>query len=146
VEREEAIRRLEEARVGSMATLRPDGTPHVIPFVFALVSEGVALRVYWAVDHKTKRSAELQRLVNLRAHPAVEIEVNGYDDEWRRLWWVRASGSGREVGSQVEREGAIAALCARYAQYRERPPAGPVVAIDIDRVTGWTGTSPSSGV
>jgi PPOX class probable F420-dependent enzyme len=147
MERSEAIRRLREARVGSMATVRPDGSPHVVPFVFALVGDADALRVYWAVDHKAKRDRELQRVANLRANPAVEIEVNGYDDDWRQLWWVRASGTGREVTAPDELAIGTAALCAKYEQYAERPPAGPVVVLQIDRVVGWadaTTSGPSS--
>src|SRR5918911_4927121 len=91
---EVAISRLREARVGRMATVRPDGTPHVVPFVFALVSlHGGDLRLYWAVDHKPKRPrippGSLRRLENLRVNPAVEVVVDEYDDDWTALWWVR---------------------------------------------------------
>jgi hypothetical protein len=33
---------------------------------------------------------------------------------------------------------AIDLLVARYVQYRERPPTGPVVAIVVDRWSGWS--------
>jgi PPOX class probable F420-dependent enzyme len=143
MERSEAIRRLREARVGSMATVRPDGSPHVVPFVFALVEDDATLRVFWAVDHKTKSDRELRRVTNLRANPAVEIEVNSYEEDWRRLWWVRASGTGREVSAPDERAAGLTALCAKYAQYAERPPAGPVVVLEIDRVVGWADATTS---
>jgi hypothetical protein len=29
-------------------------------------------------------------------------------------------------------------LAARYPQYRENPPRGPVVAIDVERWSGWS--------
>jgi hypothetical protein len=32
---------------------------------------------------------------------------------------------------------ALDLLASRYAQYRERRPDGPVVALDIERLTGW---------
>jgi PPOX class probable F420-dependent enzyme len=89
------------------------------------------------VDDKPKRSREVQRLVNIRAHPAVEIEVNRYDDDWTQLWWVRASGIAREVTSIDERERALAALATKYAPYSAHPPSGPVVAIQVERVAGW---------
>jgi len=133
----EATRRLTASKVGSIATVRPDGSPHVVPFVFAVSESGDGLVIYWCVDDKPKRSREVQRLVNIRAHPAVEIEVNRYDDDWTQLWWVRASGIAREVTSIDERERALAALATKYAPYTAHPPSGRVVAIQVERVAGW---------
>jgi len=144
MDRDEAVRRLTEARVGRIATVRPDGSPHVVPFVFAVIDVDDGPRVYWCVDDKPKRNRALQRLVNIRAHPAVELEVDRYDDDWSGLWWVRASGMGREVTSTGERERALAALAAKYPPYADRPPSGPVVAIKVDRVTGWAASDPRS--
>lgn len=60
-----------------------------------------------------------------------------YDDEdWTRLWWVRADGLARVIEDGDESPAAVALLRDRYAQYRDDPPAGPVVAIDVER---WTG-------
>jgi PPOX class probable F420-dependent enzyme len=137
--RDEAIARLREARVGRLATVRPDGTPHVVPFVFALVEHGDDLRVYWAVDDKPKRRRDIQRLVNIRANPAVEFIVDGYDEDWTRLWWVRVRGRARVVDTDDERRSAAKALAARYAQYARTAQTGPAVAIDVETVSGWTG-------
>ena len=63
-----------------------------------------------------------------------------YDDDWTRLWWVRADGVARVLDAADEEAGAaIELLRRRYAQYREAPPGGPVVAIDVQRWTGWRG-------
>ena len=137
MDHDEAVRRLTAAKVGAIATVRPDGSPHVVPFVFAARGTDDGLRIYWCVDHKPKRSRELQRLVNIRAHPAVELEVDGYDDDWTELWWVRASGLAREVTALDERERALAELAAKYPPYAAHPPSGPVITIEVDRVTGW---------
>lgn len=137
MERVEAIRRLSASNVGSIATVRPDGSPHVVPFVFAVSESGDGLVIYWCVDDKPKRNRELQRSVNIRVHPAVEIEVNRYDDDWTQLWWVRASGIAREVTSLDERERALVALATKYAAYTAHPPSGPVVAIRVHRLAGW---------
>ena len=142
MDRDEAVRRLTEAKVGRIATVRPDGSPHVVPFVFAVIHAGDGPRVYWCVDDKAKRSRALQRLVNIHAHPAVEIEVDRYDDDWSELWWVRASGMAREVTSADERERALTALAAKYPPYADHPPSGPVVAIQVDRVSGWAAGPP----
>ena len=142
MDRDEAVRRLTEAKVGRIATVRPDGSPHVVPFVFAVIHAGDGPQVYWCVDDKAKRSRALQRLVNIHAHPAVEIEVDRYDDDWSELWWVRASGMAREVTSADERERALSALAAKYPPYADHPPSGPVVAIQVDRVSGWAAGPP----
>lgn len=139
VDREEAVAKLRSARVGRLATITPEGRPHVVPFVFALVQDGADLRAYWAVDHKPKRSSRIQRLENLERNPAAEVLVDGYEEDWGTLWWVRAAGSGRVVGSDAERRLALDALRAKYPQYEAEPPDGPVVAIDLERITSWSG-------
>jgi PPOX class probable F420-dependent enzyme len=139
MERGEALRRLAAARVGRLATADASGRPHVVPLVFAVDGDDTIL---WAVDHKPKRSRELRRLANIAANPLVELVVDGYDEDWTALWWVRAAGTARVVdGTQAERAKDV--LAAKYPQYRDRPPAGPFVAIAIERLTGWT-AGPSS--
>jgi hypothetical protein len=36
----------------------------------------------------------------------------------------------------------VTLLAARYPQYRDLPPAGPVIAIRVQRWTGWAASSP----
>jgi PPOX class probable F420-dependent enzyme len=134
---DEVIERASAARVGRIATVRPDGTPHVVPFVFALLEVEAAVRLYWAVDRKPKRSSALQRIENIRVNPAVEVVVDEYDDDWDRLWWVRLTGTGRVVSSAGERAVALEALAAKYPRYASEPPDGDVVAIDVRSVTSW---------
>jgi PPOX class probable F420-dependent enzyme len=135
---DEALERAGRARVARLATVRPDGTPHVVPVVFAILRTGDRITLYWAVDHKPKRSPRLARLENLAANPAAEVVVDGYDEDWSRLWWVRLGGTGRVVDAPDERRVALEALAAKYAQYRERAPEGPVVAVEVTTVTSWS--------
>ena len=138
MDRDDALERLRIARVGRIATATPDRRPHVVPFVFALVeAPGGEPRAYWAVDRKPKRSERVQRLRNIEANPEVEFVVDGYDEDWDALWWVRVSGTGRVVDSEDERSAALTSLRSKYARYADEPPTGPVVAIDIERVWGW---------
>ena len=138
MDRDDALERLRSARVGRIATVTPDDRPHVVPFVFALDETAEVLRAFWAVDRKPKRSERLLRLRNLEANPAVEFVVDGYDEDWRSLWWVRASGAGRVVDAEDERSNALGILRSKYPQYEAEPPDGPVVAIDIERISGWS--------
>jgi PPOX class probable F420-dependent enzyme len=134
---DEAWDRVRTARVGRMATVTPSNRPHVVPFVFALVEDGDTRVAYWAVDHKPKRSVDLKRIRNLETNPAVEFVVDGYDEDWGRLWWVRCSGTARVVESETERRSALQALEENYPQYAVDGPDGPVVAIDIETCEGW---------
>jgi PPOX class probable F420-dependent enzyme len=143
--RDEAIARIRAARVGRLATVRPDGSPHVVPFVFAVVPDGDELLAVWAVDDKPKTTRALQRIENIEANPSVEFIVDGYEDDWSQLWWVRVSGRARVVSSSEERTRALAALSDKYPQYAAAPPDGAVIAIEIDRVTDWSAAEPSPG-
>ena len=122
--------RVEAARVGHLATVTPDGAPHIVPCCFALV-DGV---VYSAVDAKPKSTLALRRLDNLRANPSTSLLVDHYAEDWSTLWWVRVDGAGRVVDGGAERDAALQHLSEKYEQYRRDEPPGPVVAIDV---TGW---------
>lgn len=123
--------RAQRARVGRLATVRADGRPRVVPFCFVLHGD----RLYWAVDHKPKTTRRLGRLDDIGVHPGVEVVIDHYDDEdWSQLWWIRIDGEAHVVTDATERERAVDLLAAKYAQYRERRPAGDVVAVAI---TGW---------
>jgi PPOX class probable F420-dependent enzyme len=141
VERDEALTRLRSARVGRLATLTPDGKPHVVPFVFVVMDRSSATRLYWMVDEKPKRSKELQRLRNIEHQPAVELVVDEYDEDWEALWWVRARGTARVVVETDERDAALGLLRAKYPQYDSTDDPGLIVAIEVESITGWEPSS-----
>lgn len=127
-------RRVEAARVARLATGGADGRPHIVPICFALDDQ----TLYFAVDAKPKRSTNLKRLRNIAANPAVSILIDHYEDDWDRLWWVRLDGRAQVVTDGAELEGALHLLALRYAQYRETKPAGPVIAVSIEGMAGWS--------
>jgi PPOX class probable F420-dependent enzyme len=132
---EDARRRFASARVARLATADASGRPHIVPMVFAVAGE----TIYSAVDAKPKRTTALRRLANVAANPRVAVLVDHYDDDWTRLWWARAEGAGRIVAAEApEGRDAVARLARRYEQYRRDPPAGPVLAIDVERWTAWS--------
>jgi PPOX class probable F420-dependent enzyme len=122
------------ARVGRLATVGGDGRPHAVPICYALREE----TVYSAVDHKPKRRTALRRVANLAETGRACLLLDEYAEDWSTLWWVRLDGSGRVVADPAESARAVSALVEKYPQYRERPPAGPVIAVDITRWTGWS--------
>jgi hypothetical protein len=63
------------------------------------------------------------------------VLADHYEDDWSRLWWVRADGVARIRESSPE---GLAALVERYPQYRATPPPGPFLEITVERWSGWT--------
>ncbi len=94
-------------------------------------------RIYSAVDAKPKSSTDLRRLRNIRANPRVAVLADHYEDDWGRLWWVRADGQATILDDPAAMAQALALLAARYPQYRAQPPGGPVISIRVTRWTGW---------
>ena len=137
MEEREARARFGAARVARLATVRPDGAPHVVPVVFALDGDAVWL----VVDEKPKRHGRLQRLVNVGAEPRVSLLVDSYDEDWGRLWWVRVDGRARIVGEGPELERAVGLLLDRYPQEREKLPKGPALAVEVERWRHWSAAS-----
>jgi PPOX class probable F420-dependent enzyme len=132
----ELRQRLADTAVAVLSTVSADGKPHSVPICFAL--DGNAM--YFSVDHKPKRSADLKRLRNIATNPSVAVLVEHYEHDWNRLWWVRVDGRARVLDDGEEAERAIELLVDRYSQYRGHEPEGPVVAIAIDRISGWSAT------
>jgi PPOX class probable F420-dependent enzyme len=122
------------ARVARLATIDPDGRPHIVPIVFALDGE----TLYSAVDGKRKRSRRLRRVENARERPNVTVLIDHYEDAWDQLWWVRLRGRARVLDAGDEAERALQLLAAKYEQYRREPPGCPVLAIDVVEWREWS--------
>jgi PPOX class probable F420-dependent enzyme len=133
----EARERFAAARVARLATADAGGRPHLVPVVFAVDGDVI----YSVVDAKPKRSPRLKRLSNVHANPAVSLLADHYDEDWSTLWWVRADGRGRVLDpGEPEAHEAIEKLRRRYPQQRA---AGVVLAVDVERWTGWDVTPAS---
>jgi PPOX class probable F420-dependent enzyme len=136
VDTTELRRRFASSPVARLSTVKPDGMPHVVPIVFALLGDVI----FSAVDAKPKRSTDLQRLANVRAEPRCALLVDHYEDDWGRLWWVRADGLGEVVDLPSPGHPGIQALVQQFSQYRDEPPSGPLLVVTVQRWTGWTST------
>src|ERR1700750_3329292 len=125
---EEARHRFASARVARLATADAGGVPLSVPIAFVVAGD----TIYSAVDAKPKRTRALRRLANVRENPAVSLLVDHWDEQdWERLWWVRADGEGRVLDpGEPESVGAIELLRDRYPRQRE---AGEVLAVDVTR-------------
>jgi PPOX class probable F420-dependent enzyme len=128
----EARRRFAAARVARLATADARGRPHLVPIAFALAAD----TVYSVVDEKPKRSPALRRLANVGENPAVALLADHYGEDWTALWWVRAEGRGRVLSPDApEARRAVELLRERYPQQRA---AGEVLAVDVERWSGWS--------
>lgn len=129
-------------RVGHLATVDAQGRPHNVPVCFALLGG----HIYIAIDEKPKRVTpeRLRRVRNVQANPAVCLVVDDYDEDWSHLAWLQVRGQATLVEDSAERSAALAALRARYPQYRAMALEGrPLLRIIPHRWVDWR-AAPSS--
>lgn len=121
------------SRIARLATIRPDGRPHIVPITFAVTDETIVTMI----DHKPKTTTRVQRLRNIEANPSVSVLVDEWAEDWDRLRWVRVDGTGRVHSDDDVWRNAREALIAKYTQYSDRPPEGAAIAITVHGVTSW---------
>jgi PPOX class probable F420-dependent enzyme len=119
--------------VARLGTADAQGRPHVVVVTFAV--EGDA--IYTAVDQKPKSGVNLKRLRNVGENPQVTMLADHYSDDWETLWWVRADGRAAILADQRQMAAPLRLLANRYPQYRQAPPNGPVLAVTVERWSGW---------
>ena len=119
--------------VARLATVDDLGRPHLVPVTFDARGDSIVV----AIDHKPKRTTDLRRLRNIRGNPAVSVLADHYEEDWTALWWVRADGTAVVVTDDAERAEPVRRLQAKYAQYRETVPAGPVIRVTVSALSGW---------
>jgi PPOX class probable F420-dependent enzyme len=137
---QDARDRLRGVPVIRLATADAAGRPHLVVATFAVdfAAPGAGGdRIYTAVDQKPKDSRDLKRLRNIAENPRVAVLADHYEDDWETLWWVRGDGNATVIEDPGAMAGPIGLLERRYRQYRRNPPAGPVIAISVERWTGW---------
>lgn len=117
------------------------GRPHIVPVTFAVDGN----YIYTAVDAKPKNESAargLQRLRNIEAEPRVALLADHYADDWTALWWARADGRASIVTEPHLADRPLSLLTARYPQYRDVALPGPVIAIRVERWSGWAAAPP----
>jgi PPOX class probable F420-dependent enzyme len=127
-ERARAI--VSDARRGVLVTVGASGAPNAVPVCFAVRSGEIVT----AVDDKPKSGRPLARLASVETTPGATVLLDRWDEDWTKLGWVMVKGTAR-----LDAPGSASAeLAARYVQYRDRPPGGPVIAVRPHRVVWWT--------
>ena len=123
---------LASERVARLAYVDDDEHPRVLPVTFAVADDAV----WSAIDEKPKRTPEPARVAYLRRRPEAALVVDHYDDDWSRLAWVQLLGRIDVIPTSGSPE-AMAALAAKYEQYAERTPPGPLLRLTVERALHW---------
>jgi PPOX class probable F420-dependent enzyme len=128
---EEALRILETVRRGVLATVGSEGTPHVVPVVFAIVEE----RIFLPLDAKPKSGGPLVRVKNVQSRGRATLLVDRWSEDWLQLGWVMVRGR-----AEIEDLGDIAqTLIARYPQYEATgtSPGRSAIVLTPTMVSWW---------
>ena len=119
----EASTFLSEYHLATLTTLRPDGSPHVVPVGFGYdPADGIARIITFPQSRK---------VANLLATPgsrAVVCQVDGGR-------WLALEGPAEVTSDPTRVATAVAAYAARYRQPGERPDR-VAIEIQVDRILG----------
>lgn len=114
-----------ERRLCTVTTLRPDGTPHVVPMGVVLdLDAGVA----WAITSGTSRKARNLRTADPAGAPIAVCQVDG-------RYWSTIEG----LAVVLDEPQAVAEAEQRYAARYKTPRVNPervAIRIEINRVLG----------
>ena len=127
-----ALRLLEEARVGRLATADRAGVPSLVPVCFVFADS----RIYTPIDGKPKSTRRLRRVLDLEENPGAALLVDSYQEDWRQLAWVQAKGTARVIRDD-EAQRALVLLRDKYPQYEEVSVGPEVICLSPDRILWW---------
>lgn len=125
--------------VARLAIVDEAGRPQQIPIVFVRKSS----RLWSPVDGKPKRNNQLSRLEHIRIHPEVGLLLDYYEEDWKRLWWIRVRATASVVPLEDRpefRKELEVSLLEKYPQYEctEAFLGTPkVIELAITRCTSW---------
>lgn len=125
-------------RVARLATADSSGAPHVVPVCFAYDGRCI----YIPVDKKEKSvtPGKLKRVRNILSNPRVSLVVDGYFEDWSRLYFVLVSGHAEVIDNGGEYRKSLGILTQKYRQYVKMglEDAGlPVIKIVPERIVSW---------
>ncbi len=118
-------------RVAALATVKPDGMPHVVPICPVLDTD----RIVFATEIDT------QKVRNMRFNDWVAICFDEYSEDWSALRQVIVHGPVLLLESGPDFERGRNLLYAKFEQYRSEAPieegTSMIVEVPYDRVTSW---------
>jgi PPOX class probable F420-dependent enzyme len=94
------LKLIKPAKVAHLATAASNLQPYITPVVFVLEKDNIFI----PLDYKPKSVSfkQLKRVKNIQKNPRVAFQVDNYDDDWQRLWYVMLIGYAKLV---EQREG-----------------------------------------
>ena len=117
----DAVQFLAERHLATLTTLRPDGTPHVVPVGFTWDAETRLARVITSRSSRKARNADA-------GCRAVLCQVDGRH-------WLSLEGTARLLTAPAEVRDAEQRYAVRYRTPRVNPER-VVIAVTVDRVLG----------
>lgn len=127
---DEVLGFLAEYQLATLTTLRPDGSPHVVPVGFSYDAEARIARVItWSASRKAR---------NVAASPGSRAVVSQVDGGR----WLSLEGTATVTDDPERVAAAVAGYAARYRQPGERDDR-VAIEIAVDRIMGRGG--PASG-
>ena len=91
---------------------------------------------------KNKRTLTLQRVRNILNDRRCVLLIEGWEEDWTRLWWVRVHGVASLLDSTMMAH-AIDGLAERYPEYRTEGAVVAVLGLQPTRLSGWAALSAS---
>jgi nitroimidazol reductase NimA-like FMN-containing flavoprotein (pyridoxamine 5'-phosphate oxidase superfamily) len=126
---EEIVHQIHE-QVDHLATVYPDGRPHVVPISPVL-----------DLDRLVFASEETQKIANIRANPSVAISFDHYTEVWGSLQGVVVHGEAYLVDAGFEFRRDRELLYEKFSQYATDAPIeegeSVIVEVRVDRVVSW---------
>ncbi len=128
---------LTEQRRGVMTTTAPDGSPHAVPVVFALVGD----ELISPIDHKPKSGQVMKRVRNLEHDDRITLLIDHWEEDWTKLAWLMVRG--RAVLDADGPDSLMRALNERYEQYAKDERHDALIRIRPERLSWWAWTEPA---
>lgn len=129
---EQCWERLGAADHGVLATVHADRGVDLVPVVFVVVDRTIVVPVDTV---KAKRTTRLQRLANLVEDPRCAVLADHYEEDWSRLWWVRAHGRGAVVVAPSTEH--LERLGGRFPAYRTPGSVEATIVVAVHEISGW---------
>jgi len=113
---------------------------HSVPIVFVVVDN----ELFSPIDGKPKSGKTLQRVRDIRRDPRFTLLLQHYDEDWRKLWWLRCTGEASVIATDELDDAAlgnvVAALHDKYEQYKETAilhDAGQLLRLSVNETKAW---------
>jgi PPOX class probable F420-dependent enzyme len=133
---------IDKAMVARLATVDSECKPHLIPVVFVYDNDCYFI----PIDEKTNRSKpeNLKRVKNIQQNPNVALLIDGYNEDWRKLYFIMIQGKASIIGGKesdqnehVLLEKAHKMLSGKYVQYQEIDIGHYIIMIVPQKVITW---------